>query len=102
VSFRAHQQRFDREREEYFSATLGKARAAIRNETAPPLRGGRPIADQRPAIFSKTGSRCLKTHRFSLIGNCPSPFMMDDFAAGNAFGHGKRFLRRAGIIILAG
>jgi hypothetical protein len=36
VSFRAHQQRFDREREEYFSATLGKARAAIRNETAPP------------------------------------------------------------------
>jgi hypothetical protein len=34
-SFRAHQERFDREREEYFSATLAKARAAIRNETAP-------------------------------------------------------------------
>jgi hypothetical protein len=36
VSFRAHQQRFDREREEYFSATLGKARATVRNETTPP------------------------------------------------------------------
>ena len=35
VSFRAHQQRFDREREEYFSATLAKARAVLRNETAP-------------------------------------------------------------------
>jgi hypothetical protein len=36
VSFRAHQQRFDREREEFFSSTLGKARAAVRNEPAPP------------------------------------------------------------------
>jgi hypothetical protein len=34
VSFRAHQQRFDREREEFFSATLGKARAKLQNETA--------------------------------------------------------------------
>jgi hypothetical protein len=36
VSFRAHQQRFDKEREEYFSATLAKARAAVRNEPPPP------------------------------------------------------------------
>jgi hypothetical protein len=36
VSFRAHQQRFDKERAEYFSATLARARAAMRNETAPP------------------------------------------------------------------
>ncbi len=36
MSFRAHQQRFDREREEYFKATLAKARTALRNETAPP------------------------------------------------------------------
>jgi hypothetical protein len=35
MSFRAHQQRFDREREEYFSTTLAKARATLRNETAP-------------------------------------------------------------------
>jgi hypothetical protein len=35
VSFRAHQQRFDREREEYFRTTLGNARAAIGNQTAP-------------------------------------------------------------------
>jgi hypothetical protein len=35
MSFRAHQQRFDREREEYFSASLAKARATLRNETAP-------------------------------------------------------------------
>jgi hypothetical protein len=36
VSFRAHQERFDREREEYFTATLAKARATIRNDTAQP------------------------------------------------------------------
>ncbi|THD71143.1 MAG: hypothetical protein E7813_06135 [Bradyrhizobium sp.] len=41
-SFRAHQERFDREREEYFSATLAKARAAIRNDTAPPP--SRPVS----------------------------------------------------------
>ena len=35
ANFRAHQERFNREREEYFSATLTKARAGIRNETAP-------------------------------------------------------------------
>jgi hypothetical protein len=41
VSFRAHQERFDREREEYFTATLAKARAAIRNDTA--LSPSRPV-----------------------------------------------------------
>ena len=35
ASFRAHQQRFDREREEYFSATLAKARAAVADDLAP-------------------------------------------------------------------
>ncbi|WP_407175300.1 hypothetical protein [Bradyrhizobium sp. STM 3562] len=35
ASFRAHQERFNREREEYFSATLAKLRAAIR-DGAPP------------------------------------------------------------------
>jgi hypothetical protein len=41
MSFRAHQQRFDREREEYFSATLAKARATLRNQTTP--NSSRPI-----------------------------------------------------------
>lgn len=31
ASFRAHQERFNREREEYFAATLAKVRAAIKN-----------------------------------------------------------------------
>ena len=31
-SFRAHQHRFDREREEYFNSVLTKVRASIRNE----------------------------------------------------------------------
>ena len=35
ANFRAHQERFSREREEYFSSTLTRARAGIRNETAP-------------------------------------------------------------------
>ncbi len=36
ASFRAHQERFNREREEYFSATLTRLRASIRD--APPPR----------------------------------------------------------------
>jgi hypothetical protein len=35
ASFRAHQERFNREREQYFSATLARLRAAI-DETNPP------------------------------------------------------------------
>ena len=35
ANFRAHQQRFNREREEYFSATLTRLRAAIENDSAP-------------------------------------------------------------------
>jgi hypothetical protein len=35
ANFRAHQQRFNRERAEYFSATLTKLRSAIENDSAP-------------------------------------------------------------------
>lgn len=35
ANFRAHQERFNREREEYFSATLTKLRAAIENQSGP-------------------------------------------------------------------
>jgi hypothetical protein len=35
ASFRAHQERFNREREEYFSTTLAKLRAAIRDGSSP-------------------------------------------------------------------
>ena len=35
ANFRAHQERFNREREEYFSATLTKLRAAIEDASAP-------------------------------------------------------------------
>jgi hypothetical protein len=35
ANFRAHQQRFSREREEYFSATLTKARTATDNDSTP-------------------------------------------------------------------
>jgi hypothetical protein len=36
ASFRAHQERFNREREQYFSATLERLRAAIKDMPAPP------------------------------------------------------------------
>lgn len=36
ASFRAHQERFNREREAYFSATLAKLRAAIDESDLPP------------------------------------------------------------------
>jgi hypothetical protein len=39
ANFRAHQERFHRERDEYFSVTLAKARAGTREDPAsPPLR----------------------------------------------------------------
>ena len=37
ATFRAHQERFNREREEYFSATLARLRAAIKDHPLPPL-----------------------------------------------------------------
>jgi hypothetical protein len=36
ASFRAHQERFNREREQYFSATLQRLRAAIKDANPPP------------------------------------------------------------------
>ncbi len=36
ASFRAHQERFNREREQYFSATLERLRAAIKDANLPP------------------------------------------------------------------
>lgn len=36
ANFRKHQERFKREREEYFAATLTKLRAAIRDASSPP------------------------------------------------------------------
>jgi hypothetical protein len=38
ASFRAHQERFNREREEYFSATLARLRAAMKDSPASRLR----------------------------------------------------------------
>jgi hypothetical protein len=35
ANFRAHQQRFHREREEYFSATLARLRAKLADDSAP-------------------------------------------------------------------
>ena len=37
ASFRAHQERFNREREQYFSATLERLRAAIKDPDSPHL-----------------------------------------------------------------
>jgi hypothetical protein len=39
ASFRAHQERFNREREEYFSATLARLKAAMKDQ--PPSRPGK-------------------------------------------------------------
>jgi hypothetical protein len=39
ASFRAHQERFNREREEYFAATLARLRAAIKDAPPPPRLG---------------------------------------------------------------
>ena len=39
ASFRAHQQRFNKEREEYFSATIAKLKASMKD--LPPPRVGK-------------------------------------------------------------
>src|ERR1700730_9967994 len=39
ATFRAHQERFLREREEYCSTTMAKVRAALREDTEPPRLG---------------------------------------------------------------
>jgi hypothetical protein len=41
ASFRAHQERFNRERHEYFSATLARLRASIDELDHPPPRAGK-------------------------------------------------------------
>jgi len=38
ADFRRHQERFEREREEYCAATLTKLRAAIRDASGPPAK----------------------------------------------------------------
>jgi hypothetical protein len=47
ANFRAHQERFHREREEYFSATLAKARAAFASGTATASRDRRSPSSER-------------------------------------------------------
>jgi hypothetical protein len=50
LNFRAHQQRFHREREEYFTATLARARASISSEAGlekAPARNGNPVQSER-------------------------------------------------------
>ena len=99
ANFRAHQERFNRERAEYFSATIAKARAAVDDDFAP--RVEKKINDL--LIFFSTGNRCFKNSwGFSLIGKCPSPFMIVASQPGMLSGDIQRFLRRAGIIVLAG
>jgi hypothetical protein len=39
ANFRAHQERFNREREEYCSATMAKVHAALREDPVPPRLG---------------------------------------------------------------
>ena len=41
ANFRAHQERFNREREEYFSATLARLRAVIKDMPPPPDKSQR-------------------------------------------------------------
>jgi hypothetical protein len=48
-NFRAHQQRFHREREEYFAATLARARAAIEREASAAAPGDAKVLGSFPA-----------------------------------------------------
>jgi hypothetical protein len=67
ASFRAHQERFNRERAEYFDATIARLRATLQD--APPLRASRITPSLSPksspglaANISETrpGSRSLE------------------------------------------
>ena len=81
ANFRAHQERFNREREAYCSATMAKVHAVAQGQRAAAAAG--QIARRRFCsayflpIFSSTGSRCVRNAcGSSLIGKWPRPFMM--------------------------
>ena len=102
AGFRAHQERFNREREEYFSSDACTAEGLARREPAAAAARQIDAALDQPAIFSSTGSRYSRNASgFSLIGKCPRPFMMVTSQPGMLFGDRQRLLRRAGIIIFA-
>jgi LmbE family N-acetylglucosaminyl deacetylase len=76
ASFRAHQERFNRERAEYFNATLGRVRAAL--EEAPPAHAGpnhpgaRPLSRIPSPIPATNVSETLMGSRSSENGRGPS------------------------------
>ena len=75
ANFRAHQERFHREREEYFSATLREVRTVIA-PSAPELLTPRH-ADPGPRSSPAPAAGAARTPAgFSLIGKWPRPFMM--------------------------
>jgi hypothetical protein len=76
ASFRAHQERFNRERAEYFKATLGRVRAAL--EEAPPAHAGPnhpgagPLSRISSPIPATNVSETLMGSRSSENGRGPS------------------------------
>jgi LmbE family N-acetylglucosaminyl deacetylase len=76
ASFRAHQERFNRERAEYFSATLARLRAAL--EDLPPPRSGQitqaqgPLSRRSSPIPATNVSETLAGSRSSENGRGPS------------------------------
>ena len=52
ANFRAHQERFNREREAYCSATMAKVHAALR-ESEPPTRSGQEVDPGRKTAFPR-------------------------------------------------
>lgn len=76
ASFRAHQERFNRERAEYFNATLARLRAAI--EDRPPPRSGQtaeargPLSRRSSPIPATNASETPAGSRSSENGQGPS------------------------------
>ena len=76
ASFRAHQERFNRERAEYFNATLARLRAAL--EDIPPPRSGQtteargPLSRRSSPIPATNASETLAGSRSSENGRGPS------------------------------
>ena len=72
TNFRAHQERFHREREEYFSATLREARAGIGPSADPGSRSSPAPATNVSKPVSKTVSKTSGGSHSSESGQGPS------------------------------
>ena len=85
ANFRKHQERFEREREEYCAATLTKLRAAIRDAAPrrPRSRAGPPSTYSHDHTSQRLAAQAPKSASVSGRSMCPQQVFRSVVMAGN-------------------